>query len=236
MRSVEVTPADRDLVDQVKHRLLAVAEPVPGYAWPPTIEVVDDADVNAYACNDSKDENNQFRPKIVVYTGLLHRVVQGNDDRLAYILGHELGHVILKHIQQSTPGKTDVVKLVFTREQEIAADAKGMELTLAAGYSKKGALGAIRRFIDLDLEYSSFEGLGVDHPSWKDRIALLDKEQAPLWHAMAAFHDGTYFLLGEQYGSAERCFRRDPGISRLPRGLGQPRLRPADAVLRRVGG
>ena len=82
-----------------------------------------------------------------------------------------------------------------------------MELTLAAGYSKKGALGAIRRFIDLDLEYSSFEGLGVDHPSWKDRVALLDKEQAPLWHAMAAFHDGTYFLLAEQYGSAERCFR-----------------------------
>ena len=82
-----------------------------------------------------------------------------------------------------------------------------MELTLAAGYSKKGALGAIRRFIDLDLEYSSFEGLGVDHPSWKDRIALLDKEQAPLWHAMAAFHDGTYFLITEQYGSAERCFR-----------------------------
>ena len=206
-RAEVTTQADRDLVDQVKHRLLAVAEPVARYAWPPTIEVVDDAEVNAYACNDSKDENNQVRPKVVVYTGLLHRVVQGNADRLAFILGHELGHVILKHIQQSAPGKTDVVKLVFTREQEIAADAKGMELTLAAGYSKKGALGAIRRFIDLDLEYSSFEGLGKDHPSWKDRIALLDKEQAPLWHAMAAFHDGTYFLLGEQYGSAERCFR-----------------------------
>jgi hypothetical protein len=202
----EVTQADRDLVDQVKRRLLAVTEPVAGIAWPPTFpKPRDDDEIQAFAYDASKD--NQVRPEIVVYTGLLHRVVQGNADRLAFILGHELGHVILKHIQQSTPGKTDVVKLVFTREQEIAADAKGMELTLAAGYSKKGALGAIRRFIDLDLDYSSFEGLGKDHPSWKDRIALLDKEQAPLWHAMAAFHDGIYFLVTEQYGSAERCFR-----------------------------
>src|SRR5208337_2078451 len=155
----EVTQADRDLVDQVKRRLLAVTEPVAGIAWPPTFpKPRDDDEIQAFAYDASKD--NQVRPEIVVYTGVLHRVVQGNADRLAFILGHELGHVILKHIQQSTPGKTDVVKLVFTREQEIAADAKGMELTLAAGYSKKGALGAIRRFIDLDLDYSSFEGLG----------------------------------------------------------------------------
>ena len=185
----EVTPADRDLVDQVARRLLAVAEPVAGFAWPPTIEIVDKDEIQAYAHNASKDD--QVRPEIVVYAGLLHRVVQGNADRLAFVLGHELGHVILKHIERPTPGKTDVVKLVFDREQEIAADAKGMELTLAAGYSFKGALRAIRRFLDLDLEYSSFEGLGVDHPSWKDRIALLDTEQAPLWRAMAAFHDGT---------------------------------------------
>ena len=212
----EVTPADHALVDQVAHRLLAVAKPVAGYAWPPTIEVDDKEDENAHACNDSKDERDQVRPKIVVNAGLLHRVVQGNANRLAFILGHELGHVVLKHIEQvpcsGSSGRTgevrtDVVNLVFGREQEIAADAKGMELTLAADYSFKGALGAIRRFIDLDLEYSSFEGLGVNHPSWKDRIALLDKEQAPLWHAMAAFHDGTYFLITEQYGSAERCFR-----------------------------
>lgn len=207
----EVTPADRDLVDQVSRRLLAVAEPVAGFAWPPTIEVVDKDEIQAGACDVSKDD--QVRPKIEVMAGLLHRVVQGNADRLAFVLGHELGHVVLKHIdrkhiERPTPGKTDFIRLVFDREQEIAADAEGMKLTLAAGYSRKGALGAIRRLLDLDVEYSSFEGLGADHPSWKDRIALLDTEQqAPLWHAMAAFHDGTYFLVTEQYESAERCFR-----------------------------
>jgi len=210
----EATPADRALVDQVMHRLLAVAEPVAGFAWPPTFKVVpviDGDEVSACAHNASKDD--QARPEIDVTDGLLLQVVDGNADRLAFVLGHELGHIVLKHgsFRAPTPVKTDVktdvVKHVFSREEEIAADKKGMELTLAAGYSKKGALGAIRRFIDLDLEYSSFEGLGVGHPSWKDRIALLDKEQAPLWHAMAAFHDGTYFLITEQYGSAERCFR-----------------------------
>src|SRR5208337_3083263 len=103
----EVTQTDRELVDQVKRRLLAVAEPVAGYAWPPTIKVVDKDEIQAYAHDASKD--GQVRPEIVVMAGLLHRVVQGNADRLAFVLGHELGHVILKHIQRPPPGKTDVV-------------------------------------------------------------------------------------------------------------------------------
>src|SRR5512135_1714155 len=103
----EVTPADRDLVDQVACRLLAVAEPVAGFAWPPTIEVVDKDEIQAYAHDASKDD--QVRPEIVVTAGTLHRVVQGDADRLAFVLGHELGHVVLKHIdrkhiERPTPG------------------------------------------------------------------------------------------------------------------------------------
>ena len=48
-------------------------------------------------------ESDQVRPEIVVYAGLLHRVVQGNADRLAFVLGHELGHVVLKHIAGGPP-------------------------------------------------------------------------------------------------------------------------------------
>ena len=53
-----------------------------------------------------------------------------------------------------------------------------MELAVKAGYSFNGGLGAMRKMIDLGLNYSSFEGLSSDHPSWYDRIAQLDKEQA----------------------------------------------------------
>jgi hypothetical protein len=82
-----------------------------------------------------------------------------------------------------------------------------MELAVAAGYSHLRALKGIRRMIDLGLDYSSFEGLGGDHPSWTDRLVLLDREQATIWKAMSAFHDGVYFLVSEQYISAERCYR-----------------------------
>ena len=144
MAREEATPADHALVDQVMHRLRAVAEPVAGFAWPPTFKVVpviDGDEVSACAHNASKDY--QVRPEIDVTDGLLRQVVDGNADRLAFVLGHELGHIVLKHgsFRAPTPGKTDVktdvVKHVFSREEEIAADKKGMELTLAAGYSKK---------------------------------------------------------------------------------------------------
>jgi hypothetical protein len=46
------------------------------------------------------------------------------------------------------------------------------------------------------------------HPSWTDRLTLLDKEQAQLWQAMSAFENGVFFLLVEQYPSAESCFRQ----------------------------
>ena len=61
--------------------------------------------------------------------------------------------------------------------------------------------------IDLDLDYSSFEGLGKDHPSWKDRIALLDEEQAPLWHAMAAFQTAPTSWSPSSTAPPSACFR-----------------------------
>jgi tetratricopeptide (TPR) repeat protein len=64
------------------------------------------------------------------------------------------------------------------------------------------------KMIDLKLNQSSFEGLSATHPPWQERIRLTDKEQAKLWKAMAAFHDGAVFLMTEQFILAERCFER----------------------------
>jgi hypothetical protein len=72
MAREEATPADHALVDQVMHRLRAVAEPVAGFAWPPTFKVVpviDGDEVSACAHNASKDY--QVRPEIDVTDGLL---------------------------------------------------------------------------------------------------------------------------------------------------------------------
>src|SRR5262249_42544661 len=130
----------------------------------------------------------------------------GAEDRLAFMLGHELSHILLGHVKAPARGETRLVKNAFTRQQEIDADIMGMELALKAGYSLKRGRSSIERMMKLGLNYSSFEGLAVDHPSWKDRLSHLDREQTRLWRSMSAFENGFFFLGAEQYAAAEQCF------------------------------
>lgn len=201
----EVSEPDRALAEQVFQRLLVSVPPPSDMPWPPKLEIVDKDEINAFATMRRQD-GGQY-PVVVCYNGLLTRVVEGNADRIAYVLGHEISHHILGHAR-ATPGGTEFLRATFSRDQEIAADRKGMEFALRANYSYLGGLSAIRKMIDLGLNYSSFEGLAADHPSWFDRIALLDKEQAGLWRAMSSFDNGVYFLLVQNYPLAERAFRQ----------------------------
>jgi tetratricopeptide (TPR) repeat protein len=202
----EVSKADRALAEQVFQQLLA-AVPLPNQApWPPTLEMVDKDEINAFATMRKKNDGTNY-PVVVCYAGLIQRDIEGNADRFAYVLGHELSHHILGHTRAMS-GETEFLKATFSRDQEIAADRTGMALALRANYSYRGGLSAIRRMIDLGLNYSSFEGLSADHPSWFDRIALLDKDQAGLWRSMSSFDNGVYFLLVQNYALAERAFRQ----------------------------
>jgi tetratricopeptide (TPR) repeat protein len=213
-RAGEVTQEEKDQVKEVARRLLAVAEPVPPFTWPPTFEIDGQDDVNASATATIKGEGEdaEVSPKVVIYKGLLDRVIRtpekGSEDRLAYVLGHELSHILLGHVLQRRAGKAPLLREAFSRDDELAADLKGMELALKAGYSFRQARSALDRMLDLRPEYSSFEALQAGHPSWKDRLSFLDKDQAKLWKAMSAFDNGRYFLLCEQYGAAETCFNR----------------------------
>jgi tetratricopeptide (TPR) repeat protein len=203
--SAEVSESDRALAEQVFQRLLISVTPPTDMPWPPKLEIIDKDEINAFAVMRSQG-SGQY-PVVVCYDGLLKRVVEENADRIAYVLGHEISHHTLGHTRANTGG-TEFLRATFSRDQEIAADRKGMELALRAGYSYVGGLSAIRKMIDLGLNYSSFEGLAADHPSWLDRIALLDREQAGLWRAMSSFDNGVYFLLVQNYPLAERAFRQ----------------------------
>lgn len=201
----EVPEKDRALIEGVLQRLMAVSEPPAGVAWPPVLEVREEDVVNAYATLKQDQEGKPPVPHIVFYRGLLDKVIEGKADRLAFIGGHELSHVLLGHCKlDSDKSKTAFMEVVFTREQELAADKRGMELALAAGYNYKASLGGVMRMLEND--YSSFEGLSADHPSWKERMALLDPNQASLWKSMGAFENGSVFLLIEQYKPAASCF------------------------------
>ncbi len=203
-----IPAADRDLVKQVSQRLLAVADRPSGMEWPPTFQIIDDKQINAFAFVSSKETEGETKllPQVRIYEGMMEKVIEGDEDRLALILGHELNHILLGHCTKRAPG-TEFVKQVFSREHEVAADCKGAELAVKAGYSLRKGVKGIQRMMAMGLDYSSFEGLGVDHPAWKDRLSYFDKEQATLWRAMSAFDNGTYLLLCEQYVGAERCFR-----------------------------
>ena len=200
--SEQIKLSPEEELQVVGRRLLAVVKQPPRANWPPKLEVVDKGEGKEGVSAWTNGE------KIFVTKALLAQVIDGDVSRLAFVIGHEMGHIILKHTARdprlsSTPFRS----ITLTREDEFAADQKGMALALAAGYSYQNILKAIKQFIILGLEYAPVEGIAVDHPSWKERLERLDASQADLWKSMSAFSNGAVFLQLEQYASAERCFR-----------------------------
>ena len=207
--AVEPTQEQQDRVEAVGGRLLAAIKTHPAeYTWPPIIKVTTEiGEDNACAYVREDSDTGKKVSHMSVSPSLLIDIIKDNDDTLALVMGHELSHVLLKHVVlHPERDKTPYLGATFTRQQEYDADENGMKLALAAGYSFRLALAGPREFIRQGLDYSSFEGSGFDHPSWKDRIAALDKDQAQLWRSMSAFDNGRYFLTTEQYGTAGQCF------------------------------
>ena len=167
-------------------------------------EINKDSGINAYA---QKKKSGKDSFSIIITKGMMDGFIVGDEDRLALIVGHELAHITLKHTSRNYQNKTDLLRTLYTREEEYAADALGLQYTLSAGFSFQKAIQVIKAFIDKNLEYSSFEGLKYDHPSWKERLAMMDKEQSKLWKSMSAFENGVFFLTIEQFSAAEFCFR-----------------------------
>jgi Zn-dependent protease with chaperone function len=163
-------------------------------------------------------KTDKYFPHVVVYKPLMSDLIEGDVDRLAFVLSHELGHILLGHILPTSPArtaKTPALRTIFTAGQEHDADAQGMRLALAAGYSVQGARELwLKLSSDEFLEkhpgfnYTSFEGTGADHPAWADRLELIDKDKQSLWKAMSAFENGVFFAQVQQYDAAQVCFER----------------------------
>jgi hypothetical protein len=233
-RADQLNMEDEALVKRVWARLVASAQKpaVPEILWPPTCTIENNPLVNAHATvavelkplpPDKKTKEKEFevklQPRVIIFRGMLEKVIHtpadkdmdAVADRLAYVLSHELCHITLRHcFDENKPGISTepLQRKVFDREKEIAADRHGAELALKAGFSLRRGMESIRRMQRLGMDYSSFEGLLANHPSWNDRLVFLDREQAGLWRAMSAFENGSFFLMTEQFASAEVCFRQ----------------------------
>ena len=173
-------------VQEVGRRIAAVSGH-PDWDWQFT--VFDNDEPNAFALPGGK---------VGVYTGLFK--VAKNDDQLATVLAHEVGHAIARHgaermsqgllaqlggvavgvatgseayVQAYTQLATLGVILPYSRTQESEADEIGLMLMARAGYDPRQA-------IDL---WENFQALGGDrppeflstHPSEGTRIERLEK-------------------------------------------------------------
>lgn len=135
--------------------------------------------------------------KIAFYTGIMP--VLNSDSGIAFVMGHEIGHVIGGHHAEASSNKalagiaatvTDAVTggnvvsslvsnglsitlLKFNRTQEYEADKYGMIFMAMAGYNPSEAITALQRMESLG------GGSGTDilstHPSGKNRIEAARK-------------------------------------------------------------
>lgn len=128
-------------------------------------KVLKSGDINAFALPDGS---------IYITEGLLNEL--DTDDQIAGILGHELGHVVLRHTARAfeSTAKGDILlwvlgsvlqddlandiagglnilfQLSFSRDQESNADAFGHVLTCLSNYDPKGLKAVFELFQQLD--------------------------------------------------------------------------------------
>lgn len=191
-------PVDRDpvAVARVRQigRRLAVLAPDPDFPF--EFHVVESPEVNAFALPGGF---------IYVFRGLLQLVP--NDDALAFVLAHEVGHVVRRHAVrqfeknlllgagiaailagtgassawgQAADVVQAIVGLSFTRSDEREADTHGLELMAAAGYHPRAALEAMAIVKRAAGDEKSVPALLRTHPAPEARMKALAQQAEAL--------------------------------------------------------
>ena len=110
---------DSILLQKVSKKLFSVIDnPPQGKIWPPTIELIQSKEVNGYASFDAK----QNRYKITMTSSLFDTIILGKSSRLAYVVSHELGHIISGHCSTEMSNSSNVFYPIYNRDFEKQAD------------------------------------------------------------------------------------------------------------------
>lgn len=227
---------DRAILVKVAAKFFEVAPPVEGWAWPPLVGIVDTNVVNAFAgvqviedgdkptvknhpviywvdvpfspvlSEESVENVKRPQPYMIFHQAFFDRIVKGREIYLAETFGHELGHILLRHVDNYGSGDAPLVSFAKTRQEEAAADLLGMKLALKADYPYEDLIKAVQAWRAEGNQSSSIKALGESHPGWTDRATLIDEKQSKLWSSISSFENGVYFLMAENYTLAERCF------------------------------
>jgi len=152
--------------------------------------VVEDESVNAF---------NVPGGLVYVHSGLIEAA--GNEDELAAVVGHEIGHGVARHgterlsqqyglsvlagvVLGEDPGiVSEIVAQVvaagavaqFSREQEFEADELGVRHMAAAGYDPQGMVNFLERLVEMaQRDPGTVERFFATHPATEERIEAVE--------------------------------------------------------------
>ena len=145
------------------------------------VQVVCDDDFNAFALMGGK---------IYILSGLLKKI--DNENELSFVLAHEMSHIknrdVMKQVISNMPvqimyvlfagapvnvdGLNNAIRMPFSKEVEIKADTKALEIMHKKYDHVDGALSFLNK---TDKEYLSFLTTFSDHPSTKSRKMNVQK-------------------------------------------------------------
>lgn len=170
-----------------------VAEAADTPQYPYEFKVIDNDTVNAAAFPGGR---------IYIYRGLIDKF-NGDEDMIAWVLGHEVAHVASRHsgrrierqlgvatvaemvLGRSTAAQIAIVasELVFRdygRDNELEADRKGLEYTHKAGYDPTAAIAVIKVFQSMSggKDPDKMELLFMTHPGDNTRLDQIKDECA----------------------------------------------------------
>jgi predicted Zn-dependent protease len=173
VRAAGIEPLQREINLHIK-----------GYRFEWEANVIEDQRVNAFCLPGGK---------IAVYSAILQ--VTQNDDQLATVMSHEIGHALAHHsnerVTREQSGQVNVfLNKAFDRQQESEADHIGIFLMTFAGYNPEEAVRFWGRMRQLSQGREIPEILS-DHPSDERRIRDIEHWVPRAEAAKRAFDKGN---------------------------------------------
>ncbi|MBN8545496.1 MAG: M48 family metalloprotease [Ignavibacteria bacterium] len=167
-------------------------------------KLIQNEEINAFAyINDS----------IYVHTGLFKSV--GNSiDQLAFVLAHELAHVLMKHpakgdeFLNKNPNATEEQFLKLSREMEFEADKYAVLYTMRAGYSPLGGIEWFNFMTNQGYEYTPHTMSYVTHPNFTARVVEVFKHIATYYEYARNFEFGLIYLNSGDYKNSITAFNK----------------------------